>query len=130
LDAIQQSSDPGRLVPEPGLHLAYAGNAAKGRVEIRDTLDRYLNWGIRLRVGDELVARLKLYNDGDAWVLKSGSAGTQLRQQGAKTDESVRGTTYQVFTFKAVEKGTTDLVFDYRLRSGSGAPNSNRVVVD
>jgi hypothetical protein len=115
-------ADPANLAhvrPTIMSSLDYAAAATKGRVEISEQVGDLLNWKIRLRTGEELVARLERPNRPRSWSVKSETTGAQLRQEASSQDGD-----FQVFRFKAVEPGWTDLSFD------SGLPYTVRVKVE
>ncbi|SRR6266542_1078013 len=81
--------------------LEYAARAANGRVWI-DGLLSLPTPLIRLRTGDALVARSTR-----GYTVRPEATGRPLRQEGSSQDGD-----YQMFTFRAVEPGSTDLLLE------------------
>jgi hypothetical protein len=98
--------------------LDHAATATGDRVEISDGVDEMLNWKVRLRPGQELVARLDRADTARAWALKAETTGEQL-----KLEASSEADGFAIFRLRAVEPGWTDLTFD------SGLPYTVRVRV-
>lgn len=98
--------------------LDHAATATRDRVEITDSVDEMLNWKVRLRPGQELVARLDRADRARLWTLKAETTGEQL-----KPEESSEADGFAIFRLRAVEPGWTDLTFD------SGLPHTVRVRV-
>lgn len=102
----EDPADPGLPVTF-GSSMEYVATAAKGRVEIASGLSAadYIKWQVLLSVGDELIVRLSPGRD-NVWLLKQGSEGQQLAGSGSRREGDV-----QLFTFKAVATGRTELTF-------------------
>jgi hypothetical protein len=114
-DKLYVPKDPGN--PGAGASansLALAAAAAKGRVELRAGFEEWLlKLRLRLRIGETLVVHLD-QPPGTSYALKSGTLGTALQHAGSSNEKGSEGAyDYQLFTFKAVARGSTELAFDF-----------------
>lgn len=132
-DTLYTPEDPA----DPGLPVEFTSSmdhvatAAKGRVVIASGLSsaRYITWQVLLSVGDELIVRLPLWRPDRVWLLKQGSEGQQLAGSGGSRREG----DVQLFTFKVVATGQTELTLqsvDAKDRSSEyGLPYKARIEV-
>lgn len=109
---------------EEGFGVKYAATAAKGRVEISEGFSEFVNWRVRLLVGDEFAVRLQRLSEG-GWSVKPESTGDRLQLQGSTEDGND-----QVFTFTVVERGTTELALEYRLVDTRELVQTTRIPID
>jgi hypothetical protein len=104
-----------------GNSLALIGTATARRIEVSDAVLQLLNQKVKLHVGDELVTRLDRVKSFEPYTLKPASIGTQLQAESSLTGEAAPSReadrAIQVFRFKAIGRGWTDLEFEH---GGSG----------
>jgi hypothetical protein len=99
--------------PDIGATIPLHATATAERVVVTDLVSDVTGFKIRLRVGDELVTRLRRLAAFPPYELSPTSAGTSLIFQSSR-DEPTDGRRdpVQAFQFKAVAPGWVDLTFD------------------
>jgi hypothetical protein len=105
---------------DSGYSLARLGSATAERVEVTDSVMDLLNHKVRVRVGQELVARLDRDGGKRTWTLVNQTEIDEFQLLSSTQEGDA-----QVFRLKAVRPGWLDLRFEY-----NKLPNTFRVRVE
>jgi predicted secreted protein len=82
-------------------------------------------WPVTLSMGQEMTARLTADRSaGGRWTLRPASDGGIVLRQGEPAYEQTAAGGVEVFRFKAVKAGQTQLAFDYRVGAATTAAKS------